>query len=535
MRPTLLVMAFLAIMSVVALSQENTKGGSGILFDAVTKKYFVAGQTQLVLKQSEDSGPVDGIEYSVDGLDYQPYTGGIQFSNEGKHNLKFRAISPLGYAAPVKSVDVFVDLTPPTTRLTFAKDRSVEGAGITYIAVGSTVVLEAEDNLSGVAKTEYSWDQKEFLPYQRPVVIERTGKQTLYVRSIDQVGNAEPLKPVEFVIDGAAPTSSMNITGTTSPIVVGGKKYLACSDMATVSLTASDGAPAAASNSAAQSVPIPQMALSSDVKAIWLSMDGKPYTQYHSSFYLLKDGPHLVRFYAQDNVGNKEEANEISLYVVSTPPRSKLIPSGKMVYMGGMNFVTPATTFAIVPEDSTAGVDRVQVKADTDTQFHLYREPIRFETPGPHSLTFMAVDKVGNREQARTFQVTVQTVSPETTIQTAQPTVLRGGVSYSASPNVVSLNVHETGVGIERTLISINDGPFTEYSRPVTLTSDVKVYKIAYKSRDRLGNEEPLKTVTYHMVGATPVVDVYIPGLPAERAPAATTGKGKSRKAHATN
>jgi hypothetical protein len=71
-------------------------------------------------------------------------------------------------------------------------------------------------------------------------------------------------------------------------------------------------------------------------------------------------------------------------------------------------------------------------------------------------------------------------------------------------------NVGNSPVGVDKTLVSMNEGPFVPYQGPLTLQNDRKVYKIAYKSLDKLGNEEATKTVTFHMVGAVPILDLFI-------------------------
>jgi hypothetical protein len=36
------------------------------------------------------------------------------------------------------------------------------------------------------------------------------------------------------------------------------------------------------------------------------------------------------------------------------------------------------------------------------------------------------------------------------------------------------------------------------------------VHKVTYRSTDKLGNEEPTKTATFHMISSTPVVDLFV-------------------------
>ncbi|MCB0403963.1 MAG: hypothetical protein KDD51_04205, partial [Bdellovibrionales bacterium] len=137
-------------------------------------------------------------------------------------------------------------------------------------------------------------------------------------------------------------------------------------------------------------------------------------------------------------------------------------------------------------------------------------EPIRFTDAGLHRIVYRAVDRAGNMEPSHQYSVFIQTEAPETTIETAQPLVTREGLTYSPSPNIITFNVQNKGVGVAQTQFSINDSPMQNYNGPLTLTAEHRTYKIMYKSIDKLGNEEKNKTVTYHMIGSTPVVDLFV-------------------------
>src|SRR5260221_15348 len=95
----------------------------------------------------------------------------------------------------------------------------------------------------------------------------------------------------------------------------------------------------------------------------------------------------------------------------------------------------------------------------------------------------------------RTYNVNIHETPPVTTLNTAQPIIVRDNVSYSPSPNILTFNVGNSLVGVDQTFVSINDDVFTAYQGPITLTNEHKVYKIVYKSVDRLGNEETPKIV----------------------------------------
>lgn len=474
------------LMASMATRAEGVKN-LPLVFDPATKKYFIGGTSKFVLKQGEQSGLIDRIEVSMDGGEYRPYGESIEFKDEGKHTLKFRAVNPVNNWSPVQFVEVFVDLTSPTTNAKFSEERYNKDETGTYLGMNSTVTLVAQDNLSGVASVEYSWDGQNFTPYERPIVVDKPGKQTLFYRSNDRVGNVELVQKLEFTADGTAPTSELKLIGQAKPAILNGKQYV--SDSVAFQITATDD--------------------TSKVKTTFVTIDGK--TQpYIKPIYFLQEGMHTLSYYSVDSVGNKEASKSISVYTVSVPPRSSARAIGQVVNTGGINYAKRDFELKLDATDNVVGVDRLEVKLDAEQEFKPYVDAIRFSTPGFHTVTYRAVDRAGNFEPARTYTVNISETPPETAIATAQPLIVREGVTYSPAPNVITFNVGNSPVGVAQTLVSINDANFKAYTGPLTLGADQKIYKISYKSVDKLGNEETPRSMTFHMIGTIPVVDLFI-------------------------
>jgi len=525
----------LIILAGIALGGQRladaTSGGDknqGLTYDPETKKYFIGGNAKFTLKQGDQNSLVDGIEVSLDGGDYQAYKGAIQFKDEGKHTIKFRAVNPVNNWSPVQFMEVFVDLTAPVTESRFAEGKSTKIDGRTFVQLGSTVTLLSQDNLSGVGNVEYSWDNKTFRPYSGPVTLEKSGAQTMYFRATDRVGNAEAARTVEFFADGNPPYSTIKQLGQVRQATINGKGYLTASDSVAFSIEANDDG--------------------SKVKDIYVSIDGGSEVLYKKPIYFLSEGPHTLRYYTEDHVGNKEDPKSLSIYTVSTAPTTTATAVGKMVNTGGINYATRQFQLKLDAKDNIVGLERIEYKTTDEKDFKPYLEPIRFKRTGLHSVSYRAVDRTGNVEPTRVFNVNISENAPETTLETAQPLVARNGISYSPAPNVVTLNVNNNSVGVEKTMVSINDGEYKNYAGPITLTADQKVYKISYKSVDKLGNEEKPKTVTYHMINTIPVVDLFIsngknseeqvrtnyfdqPGVKNEREPASAPAAGEKKPA----
>ena len=69
-----------------------------------------------------------------------------------------------------------------------------------------TVTLPATDHISGVDKTEYSFDNATWTTYATPFVVTRGGCITVYYRSTDKAGNTETTKAETIKVDTTPPT-----------------------------------------------------------------------------------------------------------------------------------------------------------------------------------------------------------------------------------------------------------------------------------------------------------------------------------------
>jgi large repetitive protein len=463
--------------------------GLPLVFDPQSKKYFVGNGSRFMLKANQGTGLIDKIEVAVDNEDYRPYNQNIEFKTEGKHSLKFRALNPVNNWSPVQFIEVFVDLTPPATEVKYSEDWTHQvkekDVATLYFGPKSSLTLSAQDNLSGVSTIEYSFDGTTFIPYTKAIPLDKAGKQILWYRSVDRVGNLEPVKKLEFISDILPPNTELKLSG--NPTVIKGQSFL--SDGISFSLTPVDE--------------------HSQVKQTWMVIDGKQQA-YIKPIYFLQEGLHNVSYYSVDHVGNAEKPKTFSFYTVSSPPRTNGVPLGKFVNMGGINYANTNFQLKLEAKDNIVGLDRVEFKVDNDSNFRTYLEPLSF-TAGYHTVSFRSVDRAGNVEPIKTYTVHIVNTNPETKISTAQPLVVRDGLTYSPAPNIVTLTVgSDSGVGIQETWYSVNDGTFTPYRGPFPINNDKQKIKISFKSVDKLGNEEAPKTATYHMINSTPLVDLFI-------------------------
>lgn len=105
------------------------------------------------LSASDDCTGVAATEYSTDGVNWTPYTGGILINNEGATTVSYRSTDRAGNIEAVKTVTVQIDKTAPKINLSANPNRifPANGKSVTVTLTGS-----GSDAVSGLASVSYA-------------------------------------------------------------------------------------------------------------------------------------------------------------------------------------------------------------------------------------------------------------------------------------------------------------------------------------------------------------------------------------------
>src|SRR5882762_6268362 len=108
------------------------------------------------------------------------------------------------------------DLAPPTTTAVVTPAPNAAGWNRTDVAV----TLSATDDISGVARTEYTLDGVGPTPGTGPIPITAEGIHTLQFNSIDRSQNVEATKTLVIRIDKTPPEEVITYDPVNHQIVV---------------------------------------------------------------------------------------------------------------------------------------------------------------------------------------------------------------------------------------------------------------------------------------------------------------------------
>lgn len=126
---------------------------------------------------------------------------------DGKYTIKAAVESDYGKVE--EALDITVDRTAPTTK---ADIEGTKGEG--WYLSDINITLSGEDNVSGLASTEYSLgDSGDWIDYTKPTVIPEEGTQIVHYRSIDKANNIEEAKTEIIKLDKTKPTFTLTADG----------------------------------------------------------------------------------------------------------------------------------------------------------------------------------------------------------------------------------------------------------------------------------------------------------------------------------
>ncbi|UUZ80355.1 discoidin domain-containing protein [Paenibacillus sp. P26] len=167
--------------------------------------------------------------------------------------------------------------------------------------------------------------------------------------------------------------------------------------------------------------------------------------------------------------------------------------------------VNKDTTVSFKAADDGSGVAATYFTVDGGTE--QTGNKVTLTAEGRHTLVYWSADRAGNLEQPHTITVIIDKTSPVTTA-TVNPEAPNGGNGWYKSNVSVSFNVYDNLSGTAKTEISLDGGStWLTYTAPVTLSQDSK-YTVSYRSTDKAGNVETVKSIGFNLDATAPSVTV---------------------------
>jgi hypothetical protein len=304
------------------------------------------------------------------------YSNPLYFDVEGYNSLRSPSAvdtSTHKTIIPLQDIvfEMYADEMPPITKIEYNNTVVYPHNGKINIGSTTTIVLKANDLLSGVENIYYSLDGAAYLPFKNDITFVAEKEYLLKYYAVDNVGNVEKIHELSLVYDKSVPSTKLEIEGDKFEDILSGR--------ARIILKTEDAG--------------------TGTKQIYFSLDSgiqKLYTSAISTEFI-SQGDHFLSYYAIDYVGNKETEKSYNFYIDKAPPTIIEEVIGNTFFSNGKEYSSGKTRLKFTSFDNKAGVKEVKYSVNGN-EYQLYEKPVVLsQSSGNLEIKSYAVDNVNNR------------------------------------------------------------------------------------------------------------------------------------------
>lgn len=370
----------LTILSAICLfSQEQLKH---------EKKVYVSPQGRLYVNKSlpiylrlatspDDNAP----SYLLRSESTPQFTNPMYFDVEGYNTIrspwKVDTITKQPIAPRQDIIfEVYADSKAPVTTIDLKNIKYFKKGDIYYLNELKNLSLTSKDELSGVENIYISINKEPFKKYNPPIALEKPGEYFIQYYAVDNVGNIEKVNSIKFFIDNTSPKTEIKFEGDVYENVISGRSKIVIN-----AIDNKDG---------------------SGIKNIYYSINDKPFQVYKSPILTvyLPQGEYTIKFYSEDNIGNKENEQEIKFYIDKTPPIIVQDIIGKSFYANGIEYSSGKSQLKLTALDNKAGVKEIYYSIN-GSEYKKYEGVVNLSNlSGNIVIKAYALDNVNNKTES---------------------------------------------------------------------------------------------------------------------------------------
>ncbi|OFX85282.1 MAG: hypothetical protein A2W99_15065 [Bacteroidetes bacterium GWF2_33_16] len=247
---------------------------------------ILSPRSAIKLTSTDDNSNVKSTFYAFNEGAFSLYRQPVATSNlkEGDHTITYYSVDNSGNEEDKKSYSFYLDKTPP-----MLVDELI---GNTFIANGkeyssgrSKIKLTAMDNKSGVKEIRYSINNGEFISYDQPFYLSKSGQLKIQTFAIDNVNN----QSISTIMTDKTNISFVDLNGPVLGHAFEGPSFISRD---TTYITKNTKIRLSAKDDAA------------GYKHLEYNINNEPNQQYSKSFSVETDGQHVINYTGYDNVDN---------------------------------------------------------------------------------------------------------------------------------------------------------------------------------------------------------------------------------------
>jgi hypothetical protein len=353
-----------------------------VTVDAITGNALgnvLSTQAKFRITSSDALSGVATVSARFDKEDFKPVTDSevsVENLPDGDHTLSYYAVDRVNNRETEHVIPFYLDRLPPTTDAQVVGDLFMAPSGTRFISSRSKVQLSAQDNKSGVAKIDYSFDANAYQQYAEPFLLPtKAGVAKLSYRASDKLGNTSAVATLPYSMDIVPPQSQYKIVGPWYQV----RSDIYITKDTRIELSATDDA--------------------SGVQRTQYEAEGEPQPHLYTAPLSYPDeGRRLVRYWSTDQVNNRELDRALILITDNTAPQIFANFSLKTTATSadGLPVYRRLTSLFLGATDNASGVHAIYYSFDGGKESQ-YSTPLVLDKPGTFDLTIRVDDNLGNQ------------------------------------------------------------------------------------------------------------------------------------------
>lgn len=227
----------------------------------------------------------------------------------------------------------------------------------------------------------------------------------------------------------------------------------------------------------------------SGIHSRYFAMGEEQPLPYEAPIELNDEGDYLLKFYAFDNVGNKSAVVNKRYALDFTPPATEYKFLGHHVG----TIVSYKSRIKLVSSDSRAGVKTILYRLKGNRSTYRSSLSLRDLQEGEHTITYSAIDHVGNAEENKdqTFYVDRTPPTVSYSIQ-GEDTYKRGNKTYISGRSRFALSATDDKAGVAGIRYYLKLGKGEIYNKPFALPNRNGHAHFTYTATDKVDNTGPI-------------------------------------------
>lgn len=477
---TTLILAILAISN--SFAQQMKEHPKKIYVDTKNKiyineklpAYFFIGTTP---------DAKDAVRMTSDNPNANP----LEFQNPGKHQMVHNDVQK-----PEKiKFDIFVDGKAPKCNIMLDNTNKLEIEGKYFAGKDVKLILQANDDLSGVESIYYSIDNAEYIIYTTPIVLSAEKEYNVKFYAVDNVGNAELSQVKTVVVDVSAPVTDLTVDGDLYNNIVSARSKII--------LKAND--------------------VLAGVSKTFYSFDENEEKIYLGAIPLqtLAEGEHTIKYYSVDKFNQKENFKSYSFYLDKTAPLLVQEFLGNSFISNGIEYTSGRTQLKLTAMDNKAGVKTIFYSIN-GSEFLKYEKPVYMPSSGGKlMIKSYAVDNVNNQsvtndENTGANIPYLDLTGPDLNHEYIGANIKVNDSLFICSSTKIKLKAIDKEAGVNKISYKSNNATDVDYTSPFTLPIQ-GLNIVEYTGYDNVGNTNFNKFNVFVDNDGPQLIEVFSIGL----------------------